>query len=276
MITQFFGTTGAGKSSNLARIVKEAYFQRGDELLNLCCAQIEADNAKFGLNCPLPDKPPIFVGPHLDLRIEVDFEEFFEPYYLAPYYLGLSDDKEGGNPVQFIPPYSLLIIPEAQRYYDSRQGISASVSGLYEKHRHQKLEIYIESHRPDLIDLNIRRLSHKFVEMRGIENKTNFAGRVEATTWYTREFASWNDVNDYINGKSGASYVDKVVTHQGNIFDSYNSYACAQEFFPRAKDGVTAYDFLESYSQAMEKGFPKGYEEYYKLTEPKGYRRKTA
>ena len=50
--------------------------------------QIKVDNDKFGLNCPFPDKPPIFVGPFLDLKFEVDFEEFFEPYYLSPFHLG--------------------------------------------------------------------------------------------------------------------------------------------------------------------------------------------
>ena len=275
MITQLFGTTGTGKSANLARIVKEDYFKGGDVRLELCRNQIEADNREFGLDCPLPDKPPIFVGPFLDVKLEVDFEEFFEPYYLAPYHLGLAEEGKDAIPVQFLPPYSLLIIPEAQRYFDARQGIRPSVSGFFEKHRHQKLEIILESQRPDLLDLNIRRLTHKFIEMRGVENKTNFAGRVEATTWHQREFTSWNDVNDYINGK-GDAYTDKKVIHHGNIFACYNSFACAKEFFPRDKGGKQAYDFLEAYSSAMEKGFPKGYEEYYKFIEPKGYRSKRA
>ena len=62
MITQIFGTTGTGKSANLARIVKETYYKHGDSMLEMCRAQIKADNEKFGLNCPLPDKPPIFVA----------------------------------------------------------------------------------------------------------------------------------------------------------------------------------------------------------------------
>lgn len=275
MITQFFGTTGMGKSADLALIVKEAFYKRGDELFDLCCEQIEADNERFGMNCPLPDLPPIFVGPYLDVCMEIDYEEFYKPYHLAPYHLGIAEEGENARPVQFIPPYSLLIIPEAQRYYDSRQGISPSVSGFFEKHRHQHLEIYLESQRPDLIDLNIRRLTHKYVEMRGIENKTNFAGRVEATTWSVREFAGFNEVNDYLNGKN-AKYTDKRITHAGNIFECYDSYACAKDFFPRAKNGVAKYDFLRAYSSAMEQGFPDGYEEYYRLSEPKGYRKKSA
>ncbi len=277
MITQFFGTTGTGKSANLARIVKETYYKRGDIMLEMCCEQIKADNDRFGLNCPFPDKPPIFVGPFLDVKFEVDFEEFFEPYFLSPFHLGIAEDGENAYPVQFFPPYALLVIPEAQRYFDARQSgtFPPRVSGFFEKHRHQHLDILLESQRPDLIDMNIRRLTHLFVEMRGVENKTNFAGRVEATTWHTREFTGWNAVNDYINGNESA-FTEKTEYHNGNIFGCYNSYACAQEFFPRAKGGKGSYDFLQSYSRVMEQGFPNGYEEYYKLTEPKGYRRKTA
>ena len=278
MITQIFGTTGSGKSANLARIVKETYYKRGDVMLELCCEQIRADNEKFGLNCPFPDKPPIFVAPFLDIKFEVDFEEFFEPYFLSPYRLGIAEGGENPYSVQFFPPYSLLVIPEAQRYFDARQSgtFPARISAFFEKHRHQKLDIVIESQRPDLIDLNIRRLTHLFVEMRGVENEKNFAGRILSTTWKTREFTSWNSVNDYINGEDTDDYTDKTIYHNGNIFAAYDSYACAQEFFPKAKNGRASYDFLASYSEAMQTGFPKGYEEYYQLTEPKGYRRKSA
>jgi len=277
MITQFFGTTGTGKSANLARIVKETYYKRGDIMLEMCCEQIKADNDRFGLNCPFPDKPPIFVGPFLDVKFEVDFEEFFEPYFLSPFHLGIAEDGENAYPVQFFPPYSLLVIPEAQRYFDARQSgtFPTRVSGFFEKHRHQHLDILLESQRPDLIDMNIRRLTHLFIEMRGVENKTNFAGRGEATTWHTRRFTGWNAVNDYINGNESV-FTEKPEYHNGNIFGCYNSYACAQEFFPRAKGGKGSYDFLQSYSRVMEQGFPNGYEEYYKLTEPKGYRSKKA
>ena len=110
MITQLFGTTGTGKSANLARIAKEDFYKNGDIRLEMCCEQIKSDNDKFGLNCPFPDKPPIFVGPFLDLKFEVDFEEFFEPYYLSPFHLGIAEEGENVYPVQFFPPYSLLII----------------------------------------------------------------------------------------------------------------------------------------------------------------------
>lgn len=277
MITQFFGTTGTGKSANLARIVYETYFKNGDIMLDMCREQIKADNDKFGLDCPYPDKPPIFVGPFLDVKFEVDFEEFFEPYYLSPFHLGIAEEGEKAFPVQFFPPYSLLVIPEAQRYFDARQSSTfpTRVSGFFEKHRHQHLDIILESQRPDLIDLNIRRLTHLFVEMRGVENETNFAGRVDSTTWHTREFTSWNAVNDYLNG-TGTSYTEKKLKHNGNIFATYNSFACSKEFFPRENGGKTSYDFLSSYAQAMEQGFPQGYEDYYRFTEPKGYRRKSA
>ena len=275
MITQYFGTTGTGKSANLARIVHETYYKRGDIMLEMCREQIKADNDKFGLNCPLPDKPPIFVAPFLDVKFEVDFEEFFEPYFLSPYRLGIAEDGENAYPVQFFPPYSLLVIPEAQRYFDSRQPIHPRVSAFFEKHRHQHLDIIIESQRPDLIDLNIRRLTHLFVEMRGVKTEENFAGRVNSVTWQTREFKSLNNLDDYIKGNA-SEYTDKPIKYNGNIFAVYNSYACAREFFPKAKNENTSYDLLKSYSEAMESGFPQGFEEYYKLTEPKGYRSKKA
>lgn len=270
MITQYFGTTGTGKSANLAHIVYDTFFRRGDKMLEQCTEQIEADNIEFGLNCTPPEKPPIFVGPHLDIKFEVDFEEFYEPYYLDPYRLGIDDNGEFET--QGFPPYSLLIVPEAQRYYDSRQSATfpPRVSGEYEKHRHQKINIILESQRPDLIDRNIRRLTHLFVEMRGVKNETNFAGRVEKTIFHTREFKTWQAVDEYLNG-NGKDYKDKTFVHKGNIFACYNSYACAREFMPKRRGD---YDYLPSYAEAMKNGIPKGMEKFYELTEPKGYRSK--
>lgn len=270
MITQYFGTTGSGKSANLARIIVETYYRNGAKMLADSAAQIEADNREFGMQCTPPTKPPIFVGPHLDVRFETDFEQYFEPYHLDPYRFGIDDGGEFET--QSIPPYSLVVIPESQRYYDSRQSSTfhPRTSGIYEKHRHQKINIIIESQRPDLIDQNIRRLTHLFVEMRGIKNKTNFAGRVEETTFYTREFKSWQAVNEYLNG-NGKDYEDKTIVYKGNIFACYNSYACAREFMPKRRGD---YNYLPSYAEAMKNGMPKGMEQYYELMEPKGYRGK--
>lgn len=270
MITQYFGTTGSGKSANLARIIVETYYRKGAKMLADSAAQIEADNKEFGMHCTPPTKPPIFVGPHLDVRFETDFEQYFEPYYLNPYRFGIDDNGE--FEVQGVPPYSLVVIPEAQRYYDSRQSSTfhPRTSGAYEKHRHQKINIIIESQRHDLIDQNIRRLTHLFVEMRGVDNKKNSLGRVEETTFYMREFKSWQAVNEYLNG-NGKDYEDKTVVYKGNIFACYNSYACAREFMPKRRGD---YNYLSSYAEAMKNGMPKGMEQYYELMEPKGYRGK--
>ncbi len=240
-------------------------------MLELCRKQIEEDNKKFGLNCTPPAKVPIFVGPYLDVKFEVDYEEFYEAYWLNPYRLGIADGK---FEVQFFPPYSLLVIPEAQRYFDSRQSgtFSPRVSGLFEKHRHQKIEIILDAQRPDLIDLNIRRLAHKFVEMRGVENAETETGRIVQSTFHCREFTSWTAVNDYLNG-TGTDYEEKTYVHRGDIFRCYDSYACSREFMPIKREN---YDFLPSYADAMKIGIPKGFEDFYNLNQPEGYRSKKA
>ncbi len=271
MITQYFGTTGSGKSANLARIIVETYYRKGAKMLADSAAQIKADNREFGMQCTPPTKPPIFVGPHLDVRFETDFEEYFEPYHLDPYRFGMDDGGE--FEVQSVPPHSLVVIPEAQRYYDSRQSgtFHPRTSGIFEKHRHQHLDIIIESQRPDLIDQNIRRLTHLFVEMLKVDNKKNSLGRIEQTTFYTREFKSWQAVNEYLNG-NGKDYEDKPpIVYKGNIFACYNSYACAREFLPKRRGD---YNYLPSSAETMKSGMPQGMEKYYELTEPKGYRGK--
>ncbi len=271
MITIVFGAPGAGKSLYLAHTVMQTYYRRGDTMLELCKEQIIADNEKYGCNCTPPDQVPIFVGPGLDIKFEFDFEEFYEPYYLSPYRLGLDDGKFD---VQFFPPYSLLVLPEAQRYYDGRQSstFSPRVSGEFEKHRHHKINIILDAQRPDLIDLNIRRLCKCFIEMRGIENTTNGVGRVTQTLIRYREFNSWQAVQDYLNG-NGTDYVEKTCVHKGNIFNCYNSFACAKEFIPKNKKDYT---YLPSLNQISETGIPKGLELYYEMSEPKGYRGRTA
>ena len=108
MITILSGAPGAGKSSLDTYFLKRAYFSQGRTLLDSCTNKI-AELNKTRLN-PLtpPDKPPIFSD--YKVKFRVGYDEFFEPYYINGYYLGLANDRMA---TQFLPPYSKVFLGEA-------------------------------------------------------------------------------------------------------------------------------------------------------------------
>lgn len=265
MITIIYGNPGAGKSSFNAYLLKEEYRREGLSLYDRCCNSINELNESRERKLRLPHRVPIFS----DFKVSflIGYEEYYEPYYINGYYFGL--DNEQLKPM-FLPPFSKIHLGEAQRYFDSRKSktFPGFVSRAFEMHRHFGLDIIMDVQRVNLIDLNIRQIAGRFIEVLRVENETMYNGVVNASTWYCREFDSFQDVNDF-NEFGKNTYRETKYYHEGNIFDCYDSFSCFSEFLPPAKEDFT---FLRHLHGEKIKDLPEQYRKYYEFNEPTEYR----
>lgn len=263
MITVIFGAPGVGKSSLEAMFLKKLYEEHGFELLERTKELIDDANKKRSNKLSYPDKPPIFAD--FKVKFLVDYEEYYEPYFINGFYAGLPNDR---LPVQFIPPGSKIFLSEVQRYYDSRKSSSMPnfISRAFEMHRHYSLDFWLDVQRPTLIDLNIRELCKRFIEVIEMENTLNSVGDVTRSVFRCREFGCWRDVAQYL--ETGAkTYRDTVFIHDGNIFDCFDSFNYFSEFLP----GEDAdFNYLPFRSRAESAG--RADAAYYNISEPEAYR----
>lgn len=267
MITQIVGKPGAGKTSLLTHFLMEMFFSRGDELLERCREAIELENQERMHPLSFPEKPPIFAN--YNVSFFEGYEKTYSPYFLNPYYFGINHNE---TPVQYILPGSKIFIEESQRYYDSRQSGSFPrwVSEAFEMHRHFDLDIYLDSQRWKLIDLNIRDLVSRTLLVTRMENELNGYGGVLSTTWYLREFEGSAELTQYFETGVGGTEIDPVI-HKGNIFEAFDSHKNRKAFYPPDKpaQGFTLLNFCG------DKGdIPEELKMYYDIGEPKWFRHK--
>jgi len=247
MITIIFGAPGAGKSSLNTYFLKQTYRTQGRALLHYARARIEAQNSTRAIPLIVPDKPPIFAN------YAVKFKTGYEKM-----------------PTQYIPPGSKIFLSEAQRYYNSRksQTLPDWVSRFYEMHRHYGIDVYLDVQRANLIDLNIKEICKRFIEVQGMKHETDYAGRILSSTFICREFENWRNVEQYL--ENGAeTYRNTTYINEGNIFRCFNSYSYFEEYLP---DESKAFNYLPFVSRAEQKNISPDNEAFYIMSEPTEYR----
>ena len=263
MITIITGKPGVGKTALNTYFFFHTYRSDSARLLKLTRDRIELLNESREQPLPVPDAPPIFTN--YEVKFLIGYEKYYEPYYINPYYLGLKNDK---LKMQNIPPYSRLFISEAQRYYNSRKSSTLPdwVSRFYEMHRHYGIDVYLDVQRGKLIDLNIRELCKRFIEVQEMELDKGGGTWIDKTRWRCREFTNMQDFDDYIGGE-GSNYVETVYEYDGDIFACYNSTSCFNEFVPPEGE---SFHFLP-YHRA--ENTDESTAEFYNTSEPELYRK---
>lgn len=268
MITVICGLPGSGKSSLMAKFIKDIYFNEGKSLLDVCCRSIESYNIKRLNKLSMPEKPPIFSD--FEVNFLVGYKKYYSTYFLNGFYFGLENNDV---PVMHVPPYSKIFLSEVQRYYDSRKSKSLPdfVSRLFEMHRHNFFDIYLDLQRIGLLDLNIRDLAAKIIEVCGMEHETDSLGSIISTTWTCHEFSNWEEFDKYLNGN-----VKKVKTIKysnfGNIFNCYDSYNYQTEFIPNEESD---YLYLKHKNEVGTVAYiEERLKQYYSFGIPDGYRRR--
>ena len=266
MITIIFGAPGAGKSSLSTFFLKKLYEEHGHELLEKSKKHIDKANDTRIHKLSYPDRPPIFSD--FKVKFLVDYEKYFEPYFINGFYTGLANEHIS---IQFIPPGSKIFLSEVQRYYNSRksQSMPDFVSRGYEIHRHYDLDFWLDVQRPSLVDLNIKAISKKLIEVQDMENTKNSADVVTRSVWHCREFENWLACEQYL-ATGEKTYKETAYVNEGNIFDCFDSFNYFSEFLPPEGED---FKFLPFRSRFVAEVCSDKI--YYDFSEPKGFRSKS-
>lgn len=151
---------------------------------------------------------------------------------INPYRLGFANEHVN---VHFNLPYEVIFIQEAQKYLNSRRSAQFPdwQSRWYEQHGHNNLDIFLDTQRPMLIDVNIRELA-QFIEI----VKLNIVGydlwgQPNAFEWQIRHIENSSLFDKYMaSGKQDKScYTPDIVRADYNVFSCYDSQSCKPKFY---------------------------------------------
>lgn len=208
------------------------------------------------------------------------FKKFgYSPRYsrrINPYRLGFDNSFVKTH---FNLPFECIGITEAQKYLNSRLSVYFPdwQSRWYEMHRHDDLDIWLDTQRPMLIDVNVRELA-RFIEIVNLKVKTDKAGKVISLTWKIRVIENSSLFEKYMSSgkKDKSCYVEEKVVADCNVFSFYDSQSAKPKFYAGHFDEDFDYKSAEIVVDTLD-----GYIEYLKKVDdelPKDYfnRRKSA
>jgi len=223
------GPPGSGKSTfNTYRLTNE-YRTEGRKLYLNSCKRINELNRDRVTPLTLPDRPPIYSD--FKARFKIGYEKYFEPYFIDGFHLGLDNDVLD---VFHVAPGSKIHLSEVQRYYDSRksQTFPEWVSRYFEMHRHYKVDVTMDLQRASLVDVNIRDLCRHYTEIVSMKHTYDDLRRIVRTKFTCREFATYQDLEDFTTHKSKNNYDLNTYVYEGNIYRCFDSCTYFKKFIP--------------------------------------------
>lgn len=188
---------------------------------------------------------------------------------INPYRLGFKNDKVTTH---FSLPYEAIFITEAQKYLNSRlsKRYPDWQSRWYEQHGHNYLDIWLDTQRPMLIDVNIRDLA-EFIEICSLDihyGEFRFPDRLK---WRIRRIPNSSLFDRYMSSgkKDKGCYTEETVVADYNVFRSYDSRSCKPKFYAghfdedidynRSEPTIETLDgyikFLETFDDELPNGF---------------------
>lgn len=233
MITIIFGDTKIGKTALMTMFATQHFapLQAREDLASSRAIVDQLNDGGYHLTLPTN---------HL---VFSDYEIRYKAYDCSPrvsywvdgFRLGLPNKQ---HKTLFLPPYSQIFLSEAQRYYNSRESktLSDFVSRFYEMHGHWRLNITMDCQRADLIDLNIRDITPRIIEVVSLNNTEDKFGNIIKSTWSIREFKSNRELQLYLGNENSTYGHLNEITYNGNIFDFYDSTACFPVFLSDCED----------------------------------------
>ncbi|MBD5131342.1 MAG: hypothetical protein HDT28_01925 [Clostridiales bacterium] len=190
---------------------------------------------------------------------------------INPYRLGFD------NPfveTHFNIPFEAIFITEAQKYLNSRMSRNYPdwQSRWYEQHGHNNLDIWLDTQRPMLIDVNIRELA-RFTEIVELYIDYDCFGHPCRLEWLIRKISNSQMFDCYMSSgrKDKDCYTEEIFTFDYNVFRCYDSQSCKPKFYQGKFDKDIDYQsaepteesiqgyikFLEEFDDELPKGFYK-------------------
>ncbi len=253
MITIIFAPPRTGKTCFMTHIARQRAFDR--ERNRLMAREI-IYKKQNGF-----DKIKTIPIHCVSANYDMTFKKFrYSPRYsrrINPYRLGFANKFVKTH---FNLPYEVICITEAQKYLNSRMSMYFPdwQSRWYEQHGHDDIDIYLDTQRPMLIDVNIRELA-QFIEIVKLDLEYNQYGKVCKMKWRIRRIENSSLFDRYMaSGKKDKScYTEEVVEADYNVFECYDSQSCKPKFY----EGHLDEDFDYKEAEPTEESF-EGYKKY--------------
>lgn len=225
MITIIFAPPRTGKTCFMTHLLNMRAFDR-ERNRDMAREIIRKNNNGFNLTVPKHC---------VSSNYSISFRKFGyrsrASRIINPYRLGFD------NPfvkTHFNLPYEVIGITEAQKYLNSRMSMYFPEwqSRWYEQHGHNNLDIYLDTQRPMLIDVNIRELA-QFIEIIKLSVKYDEYGKVCSLKWKIRIIENSSLFDRYMaSGKKDKEcYTETTVTADYNVFALYDSQSCKPKFY---------------------------------------------
>lgn len=251
MIVIIFAPPRTGKTCFMTHCLNTYAFDR--ERIRQMKSEIEQKN-KNGFNLTIPKHP-------VSSNYAITFRKFrYKPRksrIINPYRLGFDNPNVKTH---FNFPHEVIGITEAQKYLNSRMSMYFPEwqSRWYEQHGHNNLDIFLDTQRPMLIDVNIRELA-TFVEIVELKVSYNKKGRIDALKWKIRIIENSQLFDKYMaSGKRDSTcYEERTIIADYNVFALYDSRSCKPKFY----DGHFDEDFDIQESETVENSL-EGYIKY--------------
>ena len=225
MITIIFAPPRTGKTCYMTHCLNQLAF---DKERNYSMASEIMSKNKNGFNLTVPKHC-------VSANYDITFHKFgYSPRHnrrINPYRLGFANDFVKTH---FNYPFEVIGITEAQKYLNSRMSMYFPEwqSRWYEQHGHDSLDIFLDTQRPMLIDVNIRELA-QFVEIIKLKIYKNDFGKVCKLKWTIRKIENSSLFDKYMaSGKQDKScYSQETVVANYNVFNLYDSQSCKPKFY---------------------------------------------
>lgn len=225
----FFGECGKGKSSLMAHFVDEYLKTQAKQRWELSEQIIRDQNARRKKPLSFPTVPPIYSN--LKLKLKTRAGNDFEPIPIEGKDIGITKEKEK---YKALFPAPLIVLDEAHKEFSSKgEHLPKGQREYFMERRHYRVIMLLAAPRAVLIHKDIRDTGARCIEPRWHKHDYDAFGRICKTTWACREFLHTSDIEEYIStdGKSG-DYIETTYTHNGNVYDLYDSFAFEDDFAP--------------------------------------------
>ncbi len=118
-------------------------------------------------------------------------------------------------------------------------------SRWYEQHGHNNLDIFLDTQRPSLIDVNVRELAH-FIEIVKLNKYYDENGNIKALMWTIRHIDNSSLYERYMSSgkKDSSCYEQMEIMADYNVFKCYESTCCKPKFYAGHFD--EDFDYLSS------------------------------
>lgn len=262
--TIVFGKPGVGKTALLTYMSNEVAFDY--ERLRKSYAEIDGLNTG-GFQF---EKPNCLVFMDYSATFHKSGYRPKKSYEISGFHLGLPNNDYD---TVLLPPYSFIVLDEAQKYYNSRlKNLNDYVSRFYELRRHNGYDIVLACQRLNLIDLNVREIADEFILVDDLKFKYDKQGNIKQMIWTCYVWDNLTAVTLY-NNTSEKKYLGQKRVYKAdyNVFNCYNSFNFKASFFKNCTVN-SKFDLIRNESLGFDLESIAKFNEQFDYTVPKGYR----